>query len=250
MSKFKTDGFTPEQEAEFKEFLAWKAAREGGGTATMDEEAPTDPVEKTDEEVIEQVRSHQDEGEPADPVSALSRANEDVNALLGIIDKMKAQNDMGSPVADEGESAADDPQKDECDPADPKKDEDEPAEEPKQQMNADGIDDMVRTRVEIVRVGDRLNMDGLDALSTREAKKRIVLAVNPGMRLDGKSDAYIDAAYDVAKTGIMRPKDTNYQRRQIAGTVSSGAVRQDAADDEHSAAACRQKMIERRGGKK
>lgn len=258
MRKFKTDGFTPEQEAMFKAFLEWQAAQ-GGGTAAMDEGDPATVIEeKTDEEVIEQVRSHQDEGEPSDPASALARSKEDVNALLGIIDKMNAQNDMGASVADEGDPAdpekadEDDPEKtDESDPADPEKtDEGEnPAEEKK--MNADSIDELVRTRVEIVRVGDRLNMDGLDALSTRDAKKRIVLAVNPGMRLDGKSNAYIDAAYDVAKTNIMRPKDINYQRSQISGAVSSGVVRQDAADNkDKSAEASRQRMLERRGGKK
>lgn len=245
----RSDGFTPEQEAEFQQFLAWKAAQEGGGTAE-DEDEPE--AVKTDEELIEQIREHQDEGEPEDPVSALARSREDVDTLLGIIDKMNAEKDMEPAATDE------------CDPEDPKKDEDDPDkqdeeenkdedeekadEDEEKEITADSVDALVRTRVEVMRVGDKLNLDGLDSVSTKEAKKKIILAVNPGMRLDGKSDAYIDAAYDVAKSSIMRPKDVNYQRMQMRGMAPSGVQRHDSADNGKSAAASRQKLLERREG--
>lgn len=255
----RSDGFTPEQEAEFQQFLAWKAAQEGSNPAE-DEDEPE--AVKTDEELIEQIREHKDEGEPEDPVSALARSKEDVGTLLGIIDKMKAEKDMGPAAADE-----DAPKNDEDDPAkedeeDPeKKDEDDPDKpddggntdegepEEKKGMNADSIDAVVRARVEIARIGDKLNLDGLDSISIREARKRIILAENPGMRLDGKSDAYINAAYDVAKSRIMRPKDVNYQRMQMRGMAPSGVQRQDSADgNDRSAASSRQKLLERREG--
>lgn len=254
--KMEGNKFTPEQEAEFQEFLAWKAAKEGAATppANADEGEPAANPEKTDEEIIEQVKSHQDEGEPEDPVSALARSKEDVNALLGIIDKMKAAHDMKE-VLDEGTPAASSSSTTEPN----KKDEGNPTgeggeptavAEPKKEMNADSIDAVVRTRVEIARIGDKLNMDGLDNMGIRDAKKKIILAVNPSMRLDGKTDAYIDAAYDVAKSSIMRPKDVAYQRMQMAGMAPSGVVRQDGKDDERSAMTSRQKMIERREGGK
>ncbi len=263
-------GITQDPEALFKQFLAYLEA-DGAAPAApaADEGGPASPeeVKKTDEEVIEQVRSHQDEGEPADPASALARSKEDVNALLGIIDKMKAEQDMGPgpAAADEGEPRQ--PAADEGEPEEPKTDEgDQPrpdgggnndGSEPKGEgnMNADSIDEIVRARVEVARIGDRLHLDGLDSISLTEARKRIILAENPGMRLDGKPDAYINAAYDVAKSRIMRPKDVNYQRMQMRGMAPSGVQRQDSADEkEVSAAASRQKLLERRerkeGGQK
>ena len=254
--KMEGNKFTPEQEAEFQEFLAWKAAKEGASTppANADEGEPAANPEKTDEEIIEQVRSHQDEGEPEDPVSALARSKEDVNALLGIIDKMKAAHDMKE-VLDECTPGTGPNKNDEGEPVvEPdKKDEGEstPATaDTKNELNADSIDSVVRTRVEIARIGDKLNMDGLDNMGIRDAKKKIILAVNPSMCLDGKRDSYIDAAYDVAKSSIMRPKDVAYQRMQMAGMAPSGVVRQDGKDDERSAMTSRQKMIERREGGK
>ena len=167
----------------FRQFLAWlEAGGNSGGTAAApaDEGETSTEEERTDEEIIEQVRSHQDEGEPADPVSALARAKEDVNDLLGVIDKMKAEQDM-SAAADEGEA---DPEKADEGETDPEKtDEEDPEstdegetdpektdeEDPVREMNADSIDALVRTRVEIGRLGDMLNLDGLDSLSTKEA---------------------------------------------------------------------------------
>lgn len=249
-------GITQDPEALFKKFLAFLESN--GGASAADEGDPVDPAEaeKTDEEIIEQVRSHQDEGEPDDPVSALARSQEDVNALLGIIDKMKAEQDMG-PAADEGD--VDEPKEDENDPEGDNTDEDDP-ENPEgntsegeagqeKELTADSIDAVVRARVEVARIGDRLHLDGLDCVSLTEAKKRIILAENPGMRLDGKSDAYINAAYDVAKSRIMRPKDINYQRMQMRGEAPSGVQRQDSADgNSRSAASSRQKLLERREG--
>lgn len=48
-----------------------------------------------------------------------------------------------------------------------------------------------------------------------EAQKAIIRAVNPTMRLDGKSPAYIKAAFDLAKDTMNARKDTNYQRAQM-----------------------------------
>lgn len=257
-SQMRKDGFTPEQEEEFRQFLAWKAAQAGAGAT--DEGGAGQALEKTDEELVEQVRAHQGDGEPEDPVSALARANEDIVALLGVIDRMAAQKDMEPATDEDGtqEPDGDGPKnQDECGPeehggsGDGKADEGDGAVKEEKEMTADSIDAAIRARVEIARVGDRLNLDGLDSVSVRDAKKLIIAAVNPSLRLDGKSDAYIDAAYDVAKNSVMRPKNVDYQRRQMNGLAPSGVRRMDSAGDAGSSAAeSRQKLLDRRGGKK
>jgi len=66
--------------------------------------------------------------------------------------------------------------------------------------------------------------------------------VIPGMRLDGKGDAYIEAMFDCACKTVREGtrKDTSYQKRQM--------FNQDSAKPENdttSSAARRQAMIDR-----
>lgn len=117
-----------------------------------------------------------------------------------------------------------------------------------QSMNADSADAMIRQRLSICRVGDRLHMDGLEDKTILDGKKAIINKVLPNMRLDGKSSAYIDAAYDMAVSEAMRRKDVNYQRQQMMGNGTSGR-RMDSAGDAPTASAARQRMIDREGGK-
>ena len=63
----------------------------------------------------------------------------------------------------------------------------------------DSVDKIIQDRLDVCRMADRLNLDGVEGLSVREGRKRIIKAVNPKMNLDGKSDSYINAAYDIAK---------------------------------------------------
>ena len=94
------------------------------------------------------------------------------------------------------------------------------------QLNTDSIDRIVRERVKLGLVGRKLNMDGLEDLSIRSAKKAIIKAVRPGIRLDGKSNAYINAAYDLAAAEInsRATKDTGYQKRQMFNKDSREAA--------------------------
>ena len=81
----------------------------------------------------------------------------------------------------------------------------------------DSIDRMVSERLSILRVGDKLNLDGLESMPIREAKAAIVKAVRPGMRMDGVSDDYINAAYDMAVATVNGRKSTDIQREQMSG---------------------------------
>ena len=86
-------------------------------------------------------------------------------------------------------------------------------------------------------------------MSATEAKKAIIKAVRPTMRLDGKSDAYLKAAFDMAADEVenMR-KSANYQRQQM---LSGGTQTRTDGKQTGGAAAHRQQMIENQnGGKK
>ena len=109
-------------------------------------------------------------------------------------------------------------------------------------MNADSIDAIVRQRIQLGMIGQSLHMDGLEAMPILEAKKAVIQAVRPGIRLDGKSVAYIDAAFDcaVADAKASTSKGVSYQKHQMFNRDSA-----QPKDDGQSATARRQAMIDR-----
>lgn len=113
-------------------------------------------------------------------------------------------------------------------------------------MNNDSADKIFRQRLSICRMGDKLNMDGLENKSIAEGKKAIINKVFPEMRLDGKDKSYVDAAYDLAVNAANKRKDAAYQKQQMSGCPAP----QQRADGQNgsNAAAARQRMIEREGG--
>lgn len=113
-----------------------------------------------------------------------------------------------------------------------------------QSMNNDSAEEIVKQRLAICRVGDKLNMDGLEGMSITEGKKAIIAKVLPDMRLDGKGEEYINAAYDMAVSKVNERKDVNYQRMQM-----TAQQRMDGQENLTSAEAARQRMLAREGGK-
>ncbi len=109
-------------------------------------------------------------------------------------------------------------------------------------MNADSIDRIVRQRVQLGMVGRMLNMDGLENMKLMTAKKAVIRAVRPGIRLDGKSKAYINAAFDCAVETVKarRKKGTSYQKKQMFNGDSRAFGR-----DRSSSTAARERMIKR-----
>ena len=118
-------------------------------------------------------------------------------------------------------------------------------------MNNDSADEIFRQRLSICRIGDKLRMDGLENKSILEGKKAIIAKVLPDMRLDGKSRAYVDAAYDMAVNEVNKRKDVSFQKKQMAGKPAPAQeTRADGNPAGKSAAAqARQRMIDREGGK-
>lgn len=173
------------------------------------------------------------EGDPEDmdkAMGVIAQQDEDIDTLLGIIDCLKAAN-MDSEESETPAENEDSEETDEknCD-ADTKND----------SGRADSATDF-RELLRVVRIGDRLNMDGLETMTVKNAKKAVLKKLKPSLRLDGKSAAYVNAAFDMAVSDMKARKDTNYQRQQMMNKDSKPASRAIG-----SAADARQKMIDRR----
>lgn len=207
-------------------------------------------------------------------MGVIAQQDGDMDILFDIIDTLLAERDFDSACdtdgkncdGDEGtEPAASAPAKaqedgdDEDTPAAPPAeentdgdDDDIPAtnasEVGKSVLNVDSIDAIVRQRIQLGIIGNTLNMDGLERMKIMDAKKAVIKAVRPGLRLDGKSKAYINAVFDcaVADVSARNRKDTGYQVRQMFNQDS----RNPAIDDGDSSIKARQRMMERQQNKK
>ena len=109
-------------------------------------------------------------------------------------------------------------------------------------LNLDSVDRYIAGKVDVLRTGDLLNMKGLEKMSLKEARMAIVKKMNPGIRLDGKSDKYIAGMYQAARNTARKTRRTDAQRRQIFNADGT-AVRQNMT----SAEIAREKMIKKMG---
>lgn len=242
MENYRTDenDLTPEElEAAIELFKAQKAAVSVSGEGTDGEDDEPKSTENTEgngaeaKSPIEQVRENVDrrdnEGEEMDPKAIIAEQKADIDTLLKEIDKLQASQDMET-IGDSEET---------------EENSDNNEEEEKKSTNMDSIDKRFQERLDICRMADKLNLDGVENLSITEGRKRVVKAVNPKMNLDGKSEVYIKAAYDIAKDTFKSRHDTDMQRQCIAATKA----RRDAVEKPNSITA-RAAMIKRMTGGK
>lgn len=237
-----------------------EVANDGEG----EEETP-----ETKLQLVKDRRDRRDEAGDPETVEAaqgvIAQQDEDMGILFDIIDTLLAK---AAPAQTDSEPAVEEPAVEEP-AAEPevKDGEDEPvvgvavnndndtdpvpattaAEAEKPTMNADSVDEIVRQRIQVGMVGRKLNLDGLEMMPLVDAQKAVINAVRPTMNLDGKSDIYISAAYDmaVAEAEAKSVKDTGYQKRQMFnGDGVAPAANSDTSDD------ARQRMIDRRNNKK
>lgn len=268
MEQNKTDGVLSPEELQkaVAEYLAKKQAAATVGNDGDEETANNLPVSDGDDDavnneqqldeddVIQSVKDRRDRRDAEDApetkeaaMEVIAQQDSDIDALLKIIDQLKAQNDFNSANSD-GAGCAND-----CDPM--AKDEDdvnEDGDESKSEnLNLDSaaVEKLFAKKLDVVRVADKLNLDGVDQMPIREGKKTVIKAVLPKLRLDGKSDDYIDALYDMAKQKVKEKSGTNGQRKQMynrdSATVAAPAT--SAADE------ARKRMVERQnknGGNK
>ena len=113
--------------------------------------------------------------------------------------------------------------------------------EDEKKLNTDSVDRIVRQRIQLGIIGRKLNLDGLENKGILAAKKAVIKAVRPGIRLDGKSTKYINAAYDLAVDDVKKRKTVADQKRKMFNKDSKSA-----RTDSDSANAARERMIERR----
>lgn len=217
---------------------AYLTATTGGATAD-DENNPAaggDPTKPTEDDgeddptkpdALAEITARRDAMEDG-------QAKADINTLLSMLDAANARAD-----------AAEDDTK-------PTEDEDDNPDDSSSQLNHDSasaIAAQVSQRVELCRLGDKLHLDGMETMPVMQAKKKVVHTVIPGMRLDGKSSAYINAAFDIAKEKINGRKSVADQRRQIFNADSANAAVRDAGKKNDPAAA-RNRMIQRHTAEK
>ena len=237
----RTDGApTPEELAAAVEaFKKRRAERSGAATdggITAEPPAQTaGAAEGEQPDAVQQVKDRRDrrdsEGDPADMPGAMgviAQQDEDIDTLLGVIDVLKAAGTTTDGAEGDCGGTQTDGDGDEGNAAQDKKD------------RADSANDFCEL-LRVVRVGDRLNMDGLETMSVKDAKKAVLGKLKPTLHLDGKSAAYVNAAFDMAVSEMKERKDTNYQRSQMMHGDGKPPVKQTG-----SASEARQRMIDRR----
>lgn len=240
---------TPEElEAAIALYKAQKAEQtvseeSADGEETVNTEGQAAEASKEEKSPIEQVKEHIDrrdsEGKEMTPEEIIAEQKADLDKLLAELDKLQAANDMN---ADKGEKEA--IEKEDVDSSE-ETNQDSEGEKEEKGVNMDSIDKIIQDRLDICRMADKLHLDGVEKLSVRDGRKKIIQTVNPKMNLDGKSDSYLNAAYDIAKQTFQERKSTNDQRKQMV----SNQVRQDAREESNSNSA-RKDMIARMKGEK
>ena len=254
MSKRK-DGLTPEEIAQLvEEYKKRKEQRMQGrqpdNQPAADAEGEENTSENQDEgeetaaDPVQEVKENRDRRDAAGDCETMDEANgmiaqqdSDIQKLLEFIAQLQAKIDFDEASSEETNTDEEGDPQPEAAPAEEKKEE---------SLNMDSIDAIVSQKIELIRLGDKLHMDGIDAMKPMDAKKAIIKKVNPNIRLDGKDKAYIDAMYDITKESIGKRKGVDYQRQQMRGDAAEKGTRK--APDAQSAAAKRAGMIARMDG--
>ena len=189
----------------------------------------------TPEDIAQLVKDRKDrrdnEPQDEDAKKVIAEQNEDIDMLLAALEKLIAETKANADSQVEEESM------------DEEEENKDSSEDESKSLNADSADKIVRQRLAICRIGDKLNMDGLENMSIKQAKRAIISKVLPAMRVDGKSESYIDAMYDLAVGEVKNRKSVSYQKKQM---FNEQKRRNDST--ESMASSARKKMIDREGG--
>lgn len=244
MSKARKDGLTPEEIARLvEEYKQRQAQRMENTNPTADE--GTNPDEQTTDEgekdPVQEVKDRRDRRDASGDCETMDEASgviaqqdEDIQKLLDFIAQLQAKIDFDEASAEE-EAKTDN----EGETAEANADEEEPQENP---LNMDSIDAYVNQKIELIRLGDKLNLDGIETMKPMDAKKAIIKKVHPNIRLDGKDTAYINAMFDIAKESVGKRKDVDYQRQQM---FRGDSAHNKPVDGQNEA---RRRMIEKMDG--
>ena len=235
---------TPEQLEEAVE-MYMAAHREDFPTADEGE----GQEEKSPVEQIRENADRRDADVSAVTAEEIPQMHEEIKTLLGEIDKLQGANDVTGadgagclPNRDEGEPAAD-PDKQDADDTDPDKTDGDDTQAPAEDtsMKMDAAERTFADMYAICQMAAKLNLDGFTPRSVLDGKKAIIRAVNPKVRLDGKSREYVDGAYEAACTAIASRKSTSAQKAKAYGTMKVDSA---AFSGESEAEKARKRMIE------
>ena len=244
MSKARKDGLTPEEIARLvEEYKQRQAQRMENTNPTADE--GTNPEEQTTDEdeadPVKEVKDRRDRRDASGDCETMDEASgviaqqdEDIQKLLDFIAQLQAKIDFDEASAEE-EAKTDN----EGENAEANADEGEHQEDP---LNMDSIDAYVNQKIELIRLGDKLNLDGIETMKPMDAKKAIIKKVHPNIRLDGKDTAYINAMFDIAKESVGKRKGVDYQRQQM---FRGDSAHNKPVDGQNEA---RRRMIEKMDG--
>lgn len=237
--KRRLDEAEAEKEKEKEETTAAaNADTDSGVTEEIKENGDNPPADKDKPSVEERVslikdrRDRRDaDGDAADleaAKAAIAEQDEDIEQLIEIVEELQAANDIATANTDNDEGGEEN------------KDEDNEPDSGEKPMNANSVDAVIAERLKLGRIGDRLNLDGLETLKPLDAKKRIIKAIKPDLRLDGKSKHYVNTAFDIAVQELDSRKGTEYQRKQMFN--ADGRNRTNSGS---SAMSARDRMIDR-----
>lgn len=226
------------EEEKKNEEAAANADTDSGVTEEIKENGDTPPADKpTVEERVALIKDRRDrrdaDGDAGDleaAKAAIAEQDEDIEQLIEIVEELQAASDVAAANSD---SDGENEDEENTEGGEPIKEE--------KPLTADSVDAAVTERLKLVRIGDRLNLDGLETLKPIDAKKRIIKAIKPDLRLDGKSKHYVNTAFDIALQELDSRKDTDYQRRQMFN-ADGGKNRTNSGN---SAMSARDRMIER-----
>ena len=265
MKKFSLDGLeralTPEQLQEAVDM--YLAANSG--------EAKTEDEGGEEQNPIEQIRQNADRRD-AD-ISAVGQEEipamqEEIKTLLSEIDKMNGANDMtgdgancnnqdeedpeSDPTKQDGEDPTSDPTKqDEDDPnntANPAKEDgdDITAQAEDKSVKMDSVERNWAEMYSICQMASKLGLADFVPKSALDGKKRIIKAVNPKLKLDGKSKSYVDGAYEAAVAHALSRKSVADSMKKVLGQKNTSRMdsgMKGGADE------ARRKMIDKMIGK-
>lgn len=244
MSKARKDGLTPEESARLvEEYKQRQAQRMQNSNPTADE--GTNPDKQTTDEgevdPVQEVKDRRDRRDASGDCETMDEASgviaqqdEDIQKLLDFIAQLQAKIDFDEASAEEEAKTGS-----EGETAETNADEGEHQEDP---LNMDSIDAYVNQKIELIRLGDKLNLDGIETMKPMDAKKAIITKVHPNIRLDGKDTAYINAMFDIAKESVGKRKGVDYQRQQM---FRGDSAHNKPVDGQNEA---RRRMIEKMDG--
>ena len=181
MSKARKDGLTPEEIARLvEEYKQRQAQRMENTNPTTDE--GTNPDEQTTDEdeadPVKEVKDRRDRRDASGDCETMDEASgviaqqdEDIQKLLDFIAQLQAKIDFDEASAEE-EAKTDS----EGETAEANADEEEPQENP---LNMDSIDAYVNQKIELIRLGDKLNLDGIETMKPMDAKKVWMAKIPP-----------------------------------------------------------------------